>query len=95
MTYTYNIKHFEWIKELNLFAGVAGDLYATLTDGSLHPLSFPSHTKQFYIVNHKSKNRKRFRFVSSETSYINNFQTLIFASEDSLICRIILEDVTP
>ena len=95
MTYTYDIEHFTWVSELNLFVGIADDLIATLTDGSLHPIPFPTHTKQFYIVNYKTKNRRRFRFVGSEMSYIFHSTTLVFVSDDSIACRILLGDVTP
>jgi hypothetical protein len=90
MIYTYDIKHFTWIKELNLFVGIADDLTATLTDGSLHPISFPSYTTQFYIMNYKSKNQRRFRFINSEISYIFHSTTLIFVSDDSIVCRVVL-----
>ena len=98
MDYIYHIRQFTWKKEHNSFYGHAMFLPCIMPDGGIHPESFPSQKKQFYIHNPKTNNSRRFTFVE-ENPILETFddgETLqftewIFHSEDGIVCHIIID----
>lgn len=77
MDYTYDINLFDWDKESNTFSVKAKSLYT-----NEHAHSHPNQRRQFYILNQRTGDRRRFRL-----SDINEYN-LIFKSEDGFIAVI-------
>ena len=90
--FTYDIRQFNWAKEVNTFFADAWDLVAWMEDGLTHPEAFPNMREQFYIKNYKTGNERRFRFVKEYIDAPDNepwSETFWqFKSEDGIICSI-------
>jgi hypothetical protein len=76
--YTYDISLFVYSKEDNSFYADGWDLF-TLDN---HHSSFPNDKEQFFIVNGRTGNRRRFRFAKQTPDHY------LFESEDSIRCVI-------
>ena len=92
MRYEYEIGQFYWVKSDNTFYADAWNLIARMPDGSIHPEAFPNGKKEFYIVNPKTGNERRFRFVN-EFEAVHPAATWSesvwqFKSEDGILCNI-------
>lgn len=98
MKYEYDTGQFSWSKDKNTFYAEAWNLAAMLPDGSMHPEAFPNQKRQFYIVNPKTGNQRRFRFVKEQTNEmplnemeaIGTYKSWIFKSEDDIFCDIMI-----
>jgi hypothetical protein len=73
MEYTYDINLFDWDKESNTFSVTAKSLYTYE-----HAHSHPNQRRQFYILNKRTGDRRRFRLSNIYEDI------LIFKSEDNI-----------
>ena len=90
--FTYDIRQFNWAKEVNTFFADAWDLVAWMEDGLTHPEAFPNMRQKFYIKNYQTGGERRFKFVKEFESTIDNepwSETIWqFISEDGILCNI-------
>jgi hypothetical protein len=80
--FRYDIRLFNWDKEIRTFSADASDLYV-----ANYAYCFPNVRRQFFIENTKTKGFRRFRLV------VESFDSWIFRSEDKILC-IIYKGVT-
>lgn len=78
MEYRYDIEQFEWNPITKEFSGYMEDLHYSQF---IEP--WPNQAKQFFIVNHRTRDFRRFRLIRD-----NNIE-YVFESEDGIQCRII------
>ena len=95
--FTYNIKDFNWSKELNTFFGDMGNIWEISRQ---YNYSFPSGRKQFTILNERTGGFRRFRLkcesheqhwctdIENENEFYASFRCLIFESEDGILCKV-------
>lgn len=76
----YDIHQFIWSKENNSFYADGWDLH---TYG--YHQSFPNDKEQFFILNPKTNNSRRFRFSKQTDSHY------LFLSEDGIRCVICID----
>jgi hypothetical protein len=77
MDYIYDINLFDWDKESNTFTVNNESLYT-----NEHAEAHPNQRRQFYILNQRTGDRRRFRLTDI------NEDNLIFKSEDGFIAVI-------
>lgn len=90
----YDIIQFGWNGEERRFSAYGWDLYAHLSDGSMHPEAFPSMKGEFFIRNYKTDGFRRFRFIKEDTTMVDEngagYPFWLFRSEDGIECRIFI-----
>jgi hypothetical protein len=77
MDYIYDINLFDWDKESNTFSVTAKSLYT-----NEHAEAHPNQRRQFYILNQRTGDRRRFRLSDVKDD------SLTFMSEDGFIAVI-------
>lgn len=78
MNQWYNIYAFKWYKELNTF----------ICDSEPIPGIHPIGKEQFYIVNDYTGGFRRFRYVKSFVTELDNVIYNEFVSEDGIHCTV-------
>ena len=99
-TIKYDIRDFNWVKELNTFFAYNKCLWEMSGE---YKCPFPTGRKQFFIENTKTGGFCRFRLESEnvETQWCEytddsgkgewaEFNSLLFSSEDGILCKIYL-----